>query len=232
MRSRPLVAAGVALMVTGVVLAGFALAGTTPGGAPGGGGVAAVAPDAVGRSGSATSPNGASSSPSSSGATSKGGSSSARGAAASTSRAVWIALPSLGIRSRLHPDGLSANGTISPPAGHVIWFTGYGRVMPGRVGTSVVAGHVVADGKPDVFNRLPDLARGSTVRVGYADGAVLTMKVVRTAIVNKTQLQRDPDVWGNNGTTRRIALITCDDAMGFRSDGHRVANFVAIAEPA
>ena len=37
-------------------------------------------------------------------------------------------------------------------------------------------------------------------------------------------------VWGRNDDTRRIVLITCDDRLGFREDGHRTANFVAVAE--
>ena len=139
-------------------------------------------------------------------------------------------MQSVGIHTAVDPRGLSANGTISPPKGTVMWFTGYGRVMPGLVGTSVVAGHVAVDGSPDVFYRLPEVRTGQRVRVGYRDGDVLDFEVVHTEIVDKNELQTDPDVWGANSSSRRVVLITCDDAYGFRSDGHRVANFIAVAE--
>ena len=142
----------------------------------------------------------------------------------------WIEVGEVGIHTAVDPRGLSADGTISPPKGTVMWFTGYDRVMPGLVGTSVVAGHVAVDGSPDVFAPLPGVRPGTKVRVGYRDGDVLDLTVVRTEVLAKDELQTDPDVWGANSTTRRVVLITCDDAYGFRSDGHRVANFVAVAE--
>jgi len=147
-------------------------------------------------------------------------------------RVAWVEVRAVGIRTRVVPQGLSPDGTITPPQGTAIWFTGYGRVMPGRVGTAVVAGHVVAYGRPDVFAHLPDVRPGARVRVGYRDGAVLDLTVVRTKVVDKAHLSSDPDVWGSGVRTRRVVLITCDDALGFRADGHRVANFVAVAEPA
>jgi len=145
-------------------------------------------------------------------------------------RVAWIEVGAVGIRTPVMPRGLSADGTISPPRGTVMWFTESGRVMPGLVGTSVVAGHVAYDDVPDVFSTLPELRTGEKVRVGYEDGDVLVLTVTRTGIVDKNGLQTDQDVWGANSTTRRVVLITCDDALGFRSDGHRVANFVAVAE--
>ncbi|WP_427815480.1 class F sortase [Janibacter sp. G1551] len=147
-------------------------------------------------------------------------------------RVSFVEVPSVGIRITVAPGGLSADGTISPPAGTAIWFTGYQRVLPGLVGTSVVAAHVEANGAPDLFARLPELREGAEVRIGYADGDVLELRVVRTRLADKVQIQRDADVWGANGSVRRVALITCDDALGQRADGHNVANFVAIAEPA
>ena len=155
---------------------------------------------------------------------------SARRPPTSADQVAFIEVGSVGIRTAVDARGLSADGTISPPKGTVMWFRGYGRVMPGLVGTSVVAGHVAIDGSPDVFAHLPEVRTGQRVRVGYKDGEVLDLRVVRTKIVDKSALQTDADVWGANSSSRRVVLITCDDAYGFRSDGHRVANFVAVAE--
>ena len=140
-----------------------------------------------------------------------------------------LRIPGIGLAADLHAEGLR-DGKINPPAGTVMWFTGYGRVAPGEVGTSVIAGHVVANGRADVFNRLSRVTVGDEVQVVGEDG-VQTFRVVRAGVVDKDELTVDRSVWGANSSVRRLAIITCDDAFGFRSDGHRVANYVVIAEP-
>jgi sortase (surface protein transpeptidase) len=230
----PLVTAGTAVVFLGAVVTGFALGTTARGGEAD---VTSPTVPTVSSVSSSSAPEATAGSTGSTGTGTSPATGSSQAPATSPlpsnrDRVAWIAVPAVGIRTALGPGGLSEDGTISPPAGHVMWFTGHGRVMPGLVGTSVVAGHVEADGRPDVFSRLPELRTGQRVRVGYKDGDVLDMKVVRAEVVDKGRLQHDPDVWGSNDSTRRVALITCDDALGFRSDGHRVANFVAIAERA
>ncbi|WP_170070161.1 hypothetical protein [Knoellia remsis] len=49
-------------------------------------------------------------------------------------------------------------------------------------------------------------------------------------MATKESVSQDSRVWGANSSVRRIALITCDDDGGYRADGHRVSNFVVIAE--
>ena len=124
---------------------------------------------------------------------------------------------------------MSASGRIVPPAGGATWVRGFGRVEPGAIGTAVVAGHVSAYGKRDVFADL------SSVRVGHelvvrSGSVVRTYAVTRVRVVDKADLTRDAEVWGENGSHRRLVLITCDDDLGFRKDGHRVANYVVVAE--
>lgn len=73
------------------------------------------------------------------------------------------------------------------------------------------------------------------MRVGHevritADGVTRIFVVRRTAVVTKAALTHDADVWGANTSTRRIVLITCDDDLGYRPDGHRVANYVVVAD--
>lgn len=141
-----------------------------------------------------------------------------------------LSIPGVDLRAQLHPEGLR-DGKINPPAGTVMWFTGYGRVAPGAVGTSVIAGHVVANGRDDVFARLSDVHVGETVEIDGPDGS-RAFRVVRAGVVDKDALTTDQAVWGANSSVRRLAIVTCDDAYGFRNDGHRVANYVVIAEPA
>lgn len=140
-----------------------------------------------------------------------------------------LSIPAVGLSTPLAAQGLRG-GKVNPAAGEVIWFTGYDRVSPGATGTSVVAGHVVNRSGPDEFAALEQLEKGDGVVVSYAGGERLRFEVTRTDIVDKDALTTEPAVWGDNSDTRRIVLVTCDDELGFREDGHREANFVAVAE--
>lgn len=129
------------------------------------------------------------------------------------------------------PGGLTAEGTINPDRGQLIWFTGYDRVEPGEVGTAVLSGHVSYEGVPDVFADLHRVASGDEVVMRRGDGSAQSYVVTEVDIVDKAALQRDVRVWGDQRETRRLVLVTCDDELGFREDGHRAANLVVIAEP-
>jgi LPXTG-site transpeptidase (sortase) family protein len=140
-----------------------------------------------------------------------------------------LGVAAIGLTTALRSGGVSASGTINPPAGQARWVRGFGRVQPGKVGTAVVAGHVVSSGDPDVFARLSSVRVGNKVVV-RSGSVTRTYVVTRTAVVKKSALTHDADVWGQNTSKRRIVLITCDDELGYRSDGHRVANYVVVAD--
>ena len=141
-----------------------------------------------------------------------------------------IKISSIGLERRMIGQGLSSDGTINPPKGKVMWFQGFGRVRPGAVGTAVVAGHVTKGGEPDTFFRLSRVDVGDTVQIIEADGTKKTYGVTRASAIDKTEVTTDQAVWGPNTSRSRLAIVTCDDAFGYRSDGHRRANFVVIAE--
>ncbi len=140
-----------------------------------------------------------------------------------------LSVAAINLRTSLRSVGVDASGTISPPAGEARWVRGFGRVQPGKVGTAVVAGHVVSSGDPDVFSRLSSVRVGNKVVV-TSGSMSRTYVVTRAAVVKKSALTHDADVWGQNTSKRRIVLITCDDELGYRSDGHRVANYVVVAD--
>ncbi|MEO5610673.1 MAG: class F sortase [Ornithinibacter sp.] len=141
-----------------------------------------------------------------------------------------LRIASVGIEAPMAGRGLSSDGTINPRPGTVMWFTGYNRVRPGAVGTSVIAAHVSVGGKPDEFADLSGVAVGDVVEVLEDGSATERYRVTGARAINKTDVTTDQTVWGPNTSTRRLAIITCDDAFGFRGDGHRKANFVVIAE--
>jgi sortase (surface protein transpeptidase) len=151
-------------------------------------------------------------------------------APSATKGGLRIAIPSIGLDRRVTGRGLSPDGVIDPPPGTVMWFTGYERVRPGQVGTAVIAGHVTSGGRRDVFADLSDVGVGDAVRIRTPEGKTVNYAVTRVSAVDKQKVTTDQAVWGENTSRSRLAIITCDDAFGFRGDGHRVANLVVIAE--
>ena len=142
---------------------------------------------------------------------------------------ISLRIPGIALDAELHAEGLRG-GRINPPAGTVMWYTGHDRVAPGEIGTAVIAGHVVAHGRPDRFADLAKVKVGDVVELTDADSNPQPYSVVRAEVVDKDALTTDGWVWGDNTSVERLAIVTCDDAYGFRGDGHRVANFVVIAE--
>ena len=98
-----------------------------------------------------------------------------------TARPVWLAVPAIGVRTRLVYLGLNRNGTLQVPTSTTAagWFTGSPR--PGAVGPAIIAGHVDSRSGPAVFFWLRSLRPGERIYVGRADGtlAVFTVTSVR-----------------------------------------------------
>jgi hypothetical protein len=143
---------------------------------------------------------------------------------------VSVRITSAGVAGPLAAQGLAPDGTINPGRGEIIWFTGNDRVVPGRVGTAVVAAHVSWGGQPDAFAGLPAVRTGDMVEVGYADGSTTAFTVTTTAAVDKDALARSLTVWGDHPDVPRLAIITCDEAADLQEDGHLAGNVVVIAE--
>ena len=152
-------------------------------------------------------------------------------ASASTAGDVRIRIPAIGLDHETSGGGLTPEGTIDPDPGILMWFQGLDRVPPGRVGTAVIAGHVATGDRPDVLAELAEVEVGDDVQV-VEDGRTIPYRVTRAGPIDKVEVTTDEAVWGVNTSRSRLAIITCDDAFGFRGDGHRRANFVVIAEPA
>lgn len=153
-------------------------------------------------------------------------------ALAAAATPVEITISTADISVPIDGRGLDAEGEIDPPQDEVMWYTGHDRVTPGQLGTAVVAGHVSYYGEPDVFADLASVQEGDRVTITYADGSTDDFAIVSTHRVDKEELRQSDLVWGDQTSSRRLAIVTCDEALGFGDDGHRRANFVAIAEPA
>jgi hypothetical protein len=107
-------------------------------------------------------------------------------AAPGASPPVRLAIPSIGVATRLVRLGLEPGGAMEVPAdfGRAGWFA-EGSV-PGQVGPSVIAGHVDSRTGPAVFYRLRELRPGQAILVERADGTRLRFVVEQARSYPKT----------------------------------------------
>lgn len=93
---------------------------------------------------------------------------------------VSIEIPAIGVRSPLHPLGLTATGALQVPSGsrynEAAWYEN--SAMPGAIGPAVIMGHVdsIRVG-PSVFYRLGALRPGDLIFVTRNDGQVAVFEV-------------------------------------------------------
>lgn len=97
---------------------------------------------------------------------------------------------------------------------------------------AVIAGHVVYNGRDDVFARLADVKAGDEVVITFSSGKRYIFVVYGQPLVaNKEQLRTNQAIWGSNPVSQTIVLMTCDDQNGYESDGvHRKDNRVVWAK--
>jgi len=96
------------------------------------------------------------------------------------SQPVSVAIPAIGVQSRLLHLGRNKDGTMQVPdlatsANEAAWYK-Y-SVTPGQVGTAVIEGHVDSYQGPAVFFRLGALRPGNHINVTLADGITAVFRV-------------------------------------------------------
>ena len=124
-----------------------------------------------------------------------------------TARPVWLAVPAIGVRTRLVDLGLNRNGTLQVPASTTVagWFTGSPR--PGAVGPAIIAGHVDSRTGPAVFFWLRTLRPGERIYVGRADGTLAVFTVTSVRMYRKDEFPTAA-VYGPVPDAE-LRLITC-----------------------
>jgi hypothetical protein len=130
------------------------------------------------------------------------------------SRPVSVAIPAIGVRSRLLALGVSRDGTLQVPSlstqpGLAAWYR-Y-SVTPGQLGASVIEGHVDTYHGPAVFFRLGALRPGDRIDVTLADGVTAVFRVTGVRRYLKSSFPAKV-IYGPAGNAA-LRLITCGGAF-------------------
>lgn len=141
-----------------------------------------------------------------------------------------IAIPAIGVRSRLLSVGQGRDGGIAmPPAGPnydtAAWYRH--SPTPGALGPAIVVGHVdsAADG-PSVFYRLGELRPGDRIVIRRADGTTAAFRVDGIRMFRKDRFPTEL-VYGNTDHAA-LRLVTCGGPFD-SSSGHYLDNIVVFA---
>jgi hypothetical protein len=127
---------------------------------------------------------------------------------------VSVAIPAIGVHSRLLHLGVGAHGAIEVPplftrADEAAWYK-Y-SATPGQIGSSVIVGHVDTVAGPAVFFRLGALRPGNRVDVTLADGVTAVFRVTGVREYRKSRFPAKTIY--HAGHFAALHLITCGGAF-------------------
>ncbi|TVZ04387.1 class F sortase [Trebonia kvetii] len=142
---------------------------------------------------------------------------------------VSVAIPAIGVRSRLLRVGLNPDGTIQVPslvrsADEAAWYK-Y-SATPGQPGTAVIEGHVDSYHGQAVFYRLGALRPGNRIEVTLADGVTAVFRVTGVREYAKDEFPAKI-VYGQAGYPA-LRLITCGGDFD-PATGHYLSSVVVFA---
>jgi len=126
---------------------------------------------------------------------------------------VALAIPAIGVDTRLIDLGLTAAGALQVPSSTAVagWYTGSSR--PGAIGPAVIAGHIDSYLGPGVFFRLSQLRPGDRVYVRRADGTIVLFRVTAVLSYPKNRFPTEA-VYGPTPDAE-LRLITCGGAFDY-----------------
>lgn len=143
---------------------------------------------------------------------------------------VTIEIPAIGVRSKVNPIGLAADGSIAvpqpgPTLDQAAWFKN--SPTPGQPGPSVIEGHVDSVSGPSVFFDLGKLNPGQQIRVTRADGTRLTFTIDAIRDYLKSKFPTSVVYGAKNLRIPALRLITCSQYDA--ASRHHVGNQVVFA---
>ena len=142
---------------------------------------------------------------------------------------VSVAIPAIGVQSRLLHLGRNNDGTMQVPdlvtsANKAAWYK-Y-SVTPGQIGTAVIEGHVDSYQGPAVFFRLGALRPGNHINVTLADGITAVFRV--TGVREYAKAEYPANTIYAPAHYAALRVITCGgDFDG--TTGHYLSSVVVFA---
>jgi sortase (surface protein transpeptidase) len=117
-----------------------------------------------------------------------------------------LLIPSIGVNTKVESVGLDAQGRMGTPSvpANVAWYSS--SVAPGDAGDALIDGHLNWTSGPAVFWRLGQLRIGDTLTVVRADGTRVRFVVDSTSVVPYTASE---DALFTATGPPSISLITC-----------------------
>jgi len=154
---------------------------------------------------------------------------SARGPSLRRSLPVSVAIPAIGVSSRLLRLGVNADGSIQVPsllagADQAAWYK-Y-SATPGQIGASVIEGHLDSYHGPAVFFRLGALRPGDSIDVTLADGITAIFRVTGVRQYAKSDFPART-IYGATDYAA-LRLITCGGSFDYAT-GHYTSSTVVFA---
>ena len=153
----------------------------------------------------------------------------ARGPALHQSPPVSVAIPAIGVQSRLLHLGRNQDGTMQVPnlitsANEAAWYK-Y-SVTPGQIGTAVIEGHVDSYQGPAVFFRLGAVRPGNHVNVTLADGITAVFRV--TGVREYAKAEYPANTIYAPADYAALRVITCGGDFD-TATGHYLGSVVVFA---
>ena len=138
-----------------------------------------------------------------------------------------IVIDAIGVDADIIDLGYEPDGEIEVPSdfAQTGWFTDSPR--PGRVGSSVIAGHVDSRDGPAVFFRLAELEVGDEIEIHGEDGDVVTFEVTDKEQHAKSEFPAD-EVHRSTGKPE-LKLVTCGGVFDADERSYR-DNIIVSAE--
>jgi hypothetical protein len=153
----------------------------------------------------------------------------AKGPSVHQSLPVSVAIPTIGVQSKLLHLGRNSDGTMEVPnlvtnANEAAWYK-Y-SVTPGQIGTAVIEGHLDSYQGPAVFFRLGALRPGNRINVTLADGITAVFRVTGVREYPKDEYPANTIYAPANYAALR--LITCGGGFD-AATGHYLSSVVVFA---
>jgi Sortase domain len=151
------------------------------------------------------------------------------GPALRRSAPVSVAIPEIGVQSKLLHLGRNADGTMQVPdlntqADEAAWYK-Y-SAAPGQIGTAVIEGHVDSYQGPAVFFRLGALKPGNRIDVTLADGITAVFRV--TGVREYSKAEYPANIIYGQTDYAALRLITCGGDFD-AATGHYLSSVVVYA---